>query len=183
MSPVHGNAIETRRDSCAPTPKTSQAGFARNHRMPSIGADNGCSGAVLSVAGDHPSIGQNIMDRFAFDDMHSARPRVVEQRRIQQAAADGHRRVRQRRRRALTARGGEAGAVNCLLWQRPVSSAPRRVVQRPAEQFGLMTSPQTLWRGNRACSNSATCNPRCAQAAAAVAPAGPPPPPTRRTHS
>src|SRR5580658_6450104 len=38
-----------------------------------------------------------------------------------------------------------------------------------------MTSPQTLWRGNRACSNRATRSPRCAQNAPAVVPAGPPP--------
>src|ERR1700685_1344964 len=38
-----------------------------------------------------------------------------------------------------------------------------------------MTSPQTLWRGNRECSKRATRSPRWAHNAAAVAPPGPPP--------
>ncbi len=81
-------------DSLPSAPKTGQAGLARHYRMPSIRADNGGSGTVFSVAGHHATIGQNIMDRFVFDDMHPARARVIKQCRIQQAAADGHRPAR-----------------------------------------------------------------------------------------
>src|ERR1043166_6416195 len=52
-------------------------------------------------------------------------------------------------------------------------AAPRR--SRISQQFGLMTSPQTLWRGKLLCSSSATDSPRLGQNAAAVEPAGPPP--------
>jgi hypothetical protein len=94
-----------------------QAGPARNYRMPSISANYGVSGTIFSVAGHHPTISQNIMDSFAFDDVHPARARVIEQRRIQQAAEDGHRRARQGDGESVTAHCGEAGAFDCLLWQ------------------------------------------------------------------
>ena len=87
------------------------------------------------------------MDRFAFDDMHSARARVIEQRRIQQAAADGHRPARQRYGESLTARGGEAGAFNCLLGQLPYFPCHAESFKdRPAVRVDDIAADLVAWK-------------------------------------
>jgi hypothetical protein len=61
----------------------------RRDRMPSIGADNAFHGDMSSVARHHMPIGGNLVDGFALEDLHPASPRVLEQRRVKETAADG----------------------------------------------------------------------------------------------
>ena len=117
----------------APVPETRQTGLASNHRVPSVRADNGGSSRIFSMAGSHATIGQDIVNRLAFDDTYPARPGVVEQRCIQQTAADGHRRGRHGDTERMPARGGEAGTVNRVTWQLPnLSSYAESFEDRPA---------------------------------------------------